>query len=69
MRLLLARLKRWWYLLTYGMWRGEYAFSFRDKDGHLMLLGSGTKDQVSTAIGGKGFGDSGCTIWYQRPLP
>lgn len=38
----LARLRRWWHLLTVGMWRGECAVSIRNPEGRLTVLGSGT---------------------------
>jgi hypothetical protein len=35
-----ARLNRWSYLITQGLWRGECAYAIRDNQG-LRLLGSG----------------------------
>lgn len=48
--MLLARLKRWWYLLTRGMWRGECAISTRDDDNGLVLLASGTPQLTNIKI-------------------
>jgi len=33
-----ALLRRWWYLLRRGMWRGERAVNIRDTDGSIVLL-------------------------------
>lgn len=38
--LMLARLLRWWYLLTDGMWKGECAVDVSDSRG-ISVLGSG----------------------------
>lgn len=37
----LARFRRWWYLATVGMWRGECAVDISDSKGRLCVLGSG----------------------------
>lgn len=48
-----ARLRRWWYLVTVGMWRGECPIEgYNGKE--LVILASGR------AI------DTDCRIWWQR---
>lgn len=51
--MLLARLKRWWYLLTRGMWRGECACVIYDERGTLYL---GTCRPEDTQF----------RVWWQR---
>lgn len=48
-----ARLRRWWYLVTVGMWRGECPIEGYVDD-RLVLLASGRSI------------DSDCRIWWER---
>jgi hypothetical protein len=40
----IARLRRWWYLLTVGMWRGEHALDISDRLGLIILATGIPKD-------------------------
>lgn len=41
-----ARIRRWWYLLTRGMWRGERAVDYTYADGRLSMLTTENGDGV-----------------------
>lgn len=54
-----ARLSRWWYLLTVGMWRGECSVDYTDRNG-LYALASERRGGGNVVTG---------TIWWSRPDP
>lgn len=58
--ILRARMRRWWYLLTVGMWRGECAVTYVDYHDRrrLVCLASGDTHAAHTGEGQR--------IWWER---
>ncbi len=49
---MIGRLRRWWYLVTTGMWLGECAMDVRADDGALLMLLSGHVDHLMKWVEG-----------------
>jgi hypothetical protein len=54
-----ARIARWWYLLRAGMYKGEVAMDYFDKDGKLIGLYSGKMHRLSWL-------DPSERVWWHR---
>ena len=46
MRLIKALIKRWFYLLFVGMWRGECAYTVTNGRGRIKIVGSGKPTDI-----------------------
>jgi len=63
--ILKARLRRWWYLLTSGMWRGECAINVRDEAGNVIGVASGVSNFVRDSHTLGPF--TKVRIWWEKP--
>lgn len=59
--ILRARLRRWWYLLTVGMWRGECAVTYYE-NGRVTIVGSGIPTNFEDVF-------KNYRIWWERRKP